>query len=238
MPNLIQVSEGLTDISLQVFEILKRNWSSVVQVYDKTSEETWNLIRSGNKELFFEVRRKDILSLDSKQRVDLVLLLIFMKDLATEIEAPVELLGTWDIYLKEKLSPFIYNSEIISVLSELEDKRRQLSFIYNYLGQLRHWQTFLNSIKSHNIKKEGTRLSLLEYLERGYCLPTIIVKSTPRPKKPQFHKGYRDHGSLGSDLSRITKEERDDVFLQDNLRKEVMRRRTQLLEKYNLWRFI
>jgi hypothetical protein len=62
-------------------------------------------------------------------------------------------------------------------------------------------------------------LSLLEVFKE-YFFQLPVLKKKPLAKKKVRHKGYRDHGSLGSEYSQVHKEERDDVWVQEKYRQK------------------
>jgi hypothetical protein len=62
--------------------------------------------------------------------------------------------------------------------------------------------------------------SLFDYLKSSDCLPLPVYLPKKRPKKTEYHKGYRDHGSLGSDFSKILKEQARTEEYQEILRQE------------------
>lgn len=78
-----------------------------------------------------------------------------------------------------------------------------------------------------NTKFGKKQLSLKEILEQ-YFFCDFIELNRPRAKKKIRHKGYRDHGSLGSEFSKTLKQQSCDWSLRE-LEEERIKRRSDLI---------
>lgn len=80
-----------------------------------------------------------------------------------------------------------------------------------------------------NYKKE--KVSLIQFYQK--LLESFDIKLVPKqtPKKKVRHKGYRDHGTLGSDISRTNRNQRGDWEL-------VQKEQAKQADKDNLLNFL
>lgn len=98
------------------------------------------------------------------------------------------------------------------VISELPD-----CYFNNWLADFLYNKTKMKRLETvlfqKTRKSNDENLSFVDLILEGEFFIKHSLTSLPKPIYPEFHKGYRDHGSLGSEISRIAKEERDDMFL-------------------------
>lgn len=89
------------------------------------------------------------------------------------------------------------------------------------------YQNSLRSILSTDEKE----YSFFGYLEKVFLIK--IEKNNKKEKKTVRHKGYRDHGSLGSEFSRVSKEElQKDCWFKEKLEKLQLEDELSYLQRY------
>lgn len=80
------------------------------------------------------------------------------------------------------------------------------------------------------------QLTFLEIIQQ-YLFPDIIEINRPKPKKKIRHKGYRDHGSLGSEYSKTLKQQAGDwtLRLQEERKKKELDDYLKFLSGFAGW---
>lgn len=218
MDSYSSIFRQLEKFSLALQVELERNWSSLELAYCKLTPERLKQINSGERQIFFDFNKKSLRALNQKEKFCLY---IFLRFSLNSIDNEFQKSQIEDIvrYLKKINS----GSEIISVLSELNQNYFN-NWIYDYFFEKKNRRIFFSTF----IGKQKKQLSLLEKLLSGQFFLKLRISVPPKPKRREFRKGYRDHGSIGSGYSQVQKEELKDVFLQEAERKRAKRARDTL----------
>lgn len=193
-------------------------WFSQNQVYDKLTPKQKDQISSHSHELEYRsFSVKTLRTLESKEKVTFFFFLQVVRLAKEDFKDEDPIIRLWVDDICGSLSKICAGSEIISVFSQLTDPEKVL-----YLQEFFDFQEFRKriyfSILLGSKKNTGNlekRSLLQKILDKDSLFPEIRLIQLKKARKPQFRKGYRDHGSLGSDLSRIRREERDDRILQE-----------------------
>lgn len=197
---------------LELFEVLRRNWSSQEQVYYKLAPEKWNLVLEHKLELEIDISEKPLRKLDAKEKFNFWLYLRLIKLLELEISSEISF---WIESTLSSLERLLSGSELLKSILPLPENYFRC-WIEDYFFQKKKKRIFFSTL--YGTKKIGEeKLSLYQRILRGDFDVKVRFRSTKKPKKTQFRKGYRDHGSLGSDLSRINREASWDVWFQQRL---------------------
>lgn len=179
------------------------NWSSEIKVHYSSRVTSFHF-EKGNKEFSYQVRPKIIRELSAKQK----------------------------LFVYEVLR--LFSCECLEFRFILDDYRNLLNSVaftnnarYFYLETLEDWQ-YLEEIndKLQNAKSRrtyyrkisdlfGSRRLSFENLFNYYFLRPFQELYKPLPKKKHRHKGYRDHGSLGSEWSKTLRDQARDYSIRE-----------------------
>lgn len=219
--------------SLKILHRLEEIWSAEEKVlYTRLGKKDLIKLRTGELLLEQEISKKNLKRLTSKQKISLYILLSFLEYSWEDDPEKFTIFKAWKCFLENLIYPYLHNNEVFSVASQLSRIDR-LNFFRKYLQSEKHWKTFLNGLKNKQRSKKGYTVESLEnQLFQGLLGIKFILRTPRKPNKPQFHRGYRDHGSLGSEVSRIRKEESKDLFLKEELEKRKKEQELQLLHYY------
>lgn len=215
----------------QLFEYLEKNCLAEDQVRDKLTPERISKLASGNLQLEFGVSRKSIQRLSPKERINLAIFLILV-EYYFKGETP-RIFDTWKFFIFERLEKYLKNHLTFSVLFELSEAN-QIVLIEKYLQNPKNSRIFWSSL-SKKKKKEAKFYSLWDKILLGYLDIKVQLIDPKRARKPQFRKGYRDHGSLGTGLLQIIREEQSDVFLKEQERNRQIKKILTILHLNHIY---
>lgn len=193
---------------LQLLSAVEDNYrSSERQIHDKlTPKQDRTQIRLGNIQIEARIDKRAFNKLLPKQRIVFYFLIRLAEFEENLSYVQVEWRDSWKELLEKKLS----GSDIVFTMSNLHGYFL-LEYFQSIYSSISKQRIFFSTLVGKN--KEKKELSLLEKLSKDSFAFKFEIVVPKKPKKPQFRKGYRDHGSLGSELSRIRREERDDIYL-------------------------
>lgn len=178
---------------------------------------------SGNYSLEFRTKVKVLGNLTASQKCDLYLLIRILHLKFPENKRISYYFLDISEYYKKKM---INQSPGYFYLSTLDDIHFKM-YIRDILGSKNEIR-FLSRRIHMKINEKGENLLdlLLRYLQEPIQL---IFISKHKPKELQRHKGYRDHGSLGSEFSRTIRDQARDYTIQERF-KEELKRKTDLAQ--------
>lgn len=195
----------------KILQAQREDWLSQEQVYYNLAPEVRQKVNLHFLDLTIDCKRKFFKYLNPKEKFNFYL---YLRILRTEFEIDSSCLfwinSSLDILLKE-----LTGSEIVKTISNLEDNYFRV-WLEDYFFQKGKKRTFFSCI--YGKRKRGNRsISLFELVLEGTFFPKVNLKKIKKPTKEQFRKGYRDHGSLGSDFARTNKEASWDVWVQEEI---------------------
>lgn len=162
-------------------------------------------LESGNFELVINTNYRYLRSLTGKQKVDLYIILRILHLLYPENERlNFVYFDVTECMNKKGLK----QNDRYFYLSSLNDKLFEL-YIYDIFMVRTSYRFFARRInqKLQNYEQKTLIQVLREFLSQDL---KFYLLSKKKPAKVQRHKGYRDHGSLGSEFSKTRKDQSRD----------------------------
>lgn len=197
---------------LTLFRELEKNWSSQEQVYYKLAPEKLEAISQGLLLIDTQIRKKPLRQLNSKEKFSLYVYLRIVKE-NFEYSSVIQL---WLENTLSELEKLQSGSEMIRIISQL-DKVHFNIWIHEFFLDKGRRRIFFSSI--YGKKKRGQEeISLYQRILKDEFGLKFIFENPRKPKPKVFRKGYRDHGSLGSDQSKLNKEISWDVWFQQKIK--------------------
>lgn len=181
---------------------------------------------TGNFDLEFRSNVKLVMKLTASQKADLYLILRMLRMTFKGNKRLAFLEADLTEYFKKKC---IDQNDRYFYLSHLDDIHFEM-YCYDILfndKDLRFLSRRVNSTQGE--EKNSVLQVLLQYITDEIKLVFI---SRQKPKKLQRHKGYRDHGSLGSEYSQTIRQQAEDYSVQEIINEKISREETsrQFLE--------
>lgn len=210
------LEKQLGDFASEEYE---KNWSSELEVH-YNSRDYKKYFESGDFEIKFQINPK-IMRLGGTEKLNLYIILRCLTLTEHSSFWKFVLLDLEDLYKQRSFT----NNFQYSYLKSLNDSQFAYeidSILFNKKSR-RDWFRKFNS-------KTTIGLTFTEILSSEYLRLNPIFKSKTRPKKLQRHKGYRDHGSLGSEFSKTLKQQSTDY----TIREAEERRRIEKLQAHDL----
>lgn len=193
---------------------LVKNWSPELQAHDTLTPEMLNLIAAGERIETFEVDQRALKNLETKEKITLWIYL----NLIRSLDLPLQDISVyWLDSLISKLKTLLTGSDLVSTISLLS-RQRFILWFEEFITSENNRRIFFQNLYGKNWNRKG--LSLFDLLLSGKLFLHHRIKTPSTPKKKQFRKGYRDHGSLGSEIARIRQEEEKDIWIQDSLQRK------------------
>lgn len=185
--------------------------SSENEVRDKITPEQWNQIAQGELLIVPHFSKKVFRRMNSKQKLLVWILLDYARHYREKEFRRVRYLTTdLELCLHEDLR----RSEKLSHLLKFDWVLRELWYQEKVLNDETFVRMLFSEWLGHNTNNLGSK-NLLEFSLEWLFTRSCHLQKPPRARKTQFRKGYRDHGSLGSEFSRTCKEQgRSPEFLQ------------------------
>lgn len=153
---------------------------------------------SGNYDVIFRIDSKKLRNLSTKQELLLYILLRILKQ-TDETGFLNVVFSDYNEYLIKKS---FFNQPRYFYLQQLNEKQ------FNYEIDSELWNTksrrHFYRVVNQKTKDGKDSIDLLKEILLS-CQFHLISKT--RPKRTQRHKGYRDHGSLGSEFSRSQRQQ-------------------------------
>lgn len=161
--------------------------------------------------------------LSADQKIDLYIILRILRLSYPENERlKLFLFDLEEIFKKKQID----QNDRYFYLSHLDDKYFEL-FIFDLFLTKKNLRFFARRI--HQKIPEKDNQTILEILISWLQSPIrMIFISRQKPKKLQRHKGYRDHGSLGSDYSKTRKDQSTDWTVREEMLEQEAREDTYL----------
>lgn len=176
---------------------LEKTWSSELKVRYSSREVQARLAE--HRQVEFRVRSKTIQNLSSKEKLNFYILARLLSISCGKTYSAFFL----DFNQLLKKLGFSNNPKYY-YLEHLRDS----FFLWEievYLWNERTNRNFHRQINQISKKYNGKRF--LEYFKSVLLETTFVVLPSIRPRKLVRHKGYRDHGALGSEYSRTLREQ-------------------------------
>jgi hypothetical protein len=200
-PNLVYAQAFLTPIADLAFEVYKKSWSAENRVH--YSSRLSALLDAGiEKDFLMTVNPKFVRDFSGTEKCFIYEIIRGSAIIHPELRYIVE-------DLEQLLNKRGYQNDRYFYLSHLTDSLFSYEVDTKVFKGTPSRRRYYRLLSSQFGKK---RLSFREVLEQ-YFFADIIELNRPRAKKKQRHKGYRDHGSLGSDFSRTLKQQAGDTKL-------------------------
>lgn len=215
--NLVFAQEFLKPIADFALEVYKKTWSAENRVHYSSRIE--QLLEAGvEKDFIMTVNSKFVRDFSGKE-----------KEFIYEIIRGSSIIYPELRYLVEDLDQLLrkrgYQNERYSYLSQLTDSQFAYEVDTKVFPKTKSRRTYYRKISMRFGKKQ---LTIQEIIEQ-YFFTDLIELNRPRPKKKVRHKGYRDHGSLGSEFSKTLKQQAGDWELRE-LEEKRRKRKEDLLE--------
>lgn len=209
------IDEFLSSVVDPTLEALKKFSSSERQVYCKITSERSSELASGNSVIELKSSRKNYRKLNSKQKWCLFVLLSFLKYYRKkEVSEYYYLLIELEAWIEKDLQ----NVDYFTVAHKLGE-----TYQCKYLLELYTTKEYMKRyLFSEFLGKNSSQIdqSLLSFLPELFA--RIRYNKLPKAARKVFRKGYRDHGSLGTEFSKTLKE----VTLSDEYQ-EILRKRDE-----------
>lgn len=223
--NLVFAEQFLTPIAEFALDVYKKTWSAENRVHYSSRLETL---------LEYQIERDIIITIKPS----------FVRDFsAKEKEFLYEILrGTSLIhpelkYLLEDLDQLLkkrgYQNERYFYLISLTDNQFAYELDSKVLPGNPARRTYYRKLHSRFGRKKLT----IEEIFEQYFFYDIIELNRPKPKKKVRHKGYRDHGSLGSEFSKTLKQQSGDWSIKESeeQRKKEIKDLQDFLSGFGSW---
>lgn len=181
-------------------------WASQRKVHCCRTPELAAQIASGEVILEFTVPRKFWRKLQPKEKF-FTYIFARLLEVKYEGELPTWLVQEWHDKILEYASKDLQGSEIyefVSLTSRQEFIVWFLEYIYCSSNRVMLTSIVFNSRKRHWCK--GVELTFLGFLLEKLQVQQLL-RRPPEACRTQFRKGHRDHGSMGSEVSRTIRQQ-------------------------------
>lgn len=201
--NLIFAQEFIDPIAKFALEAYKKTWSAENRVrYSSRVEELFDA--GVEKDFIMTVKSNFVRDFSAKE-----------KEFIYEILRGVTIVEPCLRYILEDLDQLLrkrgYQNERYFYLSSLTDNQFSYELDTKVLPNTKSRRTYY---RKRSMKFGRKQLTLQEVFLQ-YFFTDIIELNRPRAKKTQRHKGYRDHGSLGSEFSKTLKQQSCDWSIRE-----------------------
>lgn len=183
--------------------------TGISELKASNSSRVTEKLESGNFELVINTNYRYLKELTGKQKVDLYVILRILHLLYPENKRLNFIyFDVTECFNKKGLK----QNDRYFYLSSLSDKLFEL-YIYDIFMVRKSYRFFARRInqKLQNYNQKNLVQVLQEFLIQDL---KFYLLSKKKPAKVQRHKGYRDHGSLGSEFSRTRKDQSRDWTVQ------------------------
>lgn len=209
-----------SNFSLFDSQEIEKTWSSELEVR-YSSRESLEKLLTGNFDISIRIPSSILKSLGSKQK-----LLVYLILRALRIKYDNE-------YFRYILDDFINlldgrsftNNFKYFYLKNISDD----SFCCYFDKYIQENQRTIHRQLYQKVTYQNKKLALIDLIVYK-IRPEFKIKNKIPPKRLQRHKGYRDHGSLGSDFTKALKDQIDDWSLKE---KEVSEEQESILKFYD-----
>lgn len=215
--NLVYANQFLKPIADFALEVYKKTWSAENRVH--YSSRANQLIDAGvDKDFIITIKPSFVRDFSATE-----------KEFIYEIIRGCKIIYPQLAYLLEDLEQLLrkrgYQNERYFYLSHLTDNQFAYELDTKVFPKTSSRRTYY---RKRSMRFGRKQLTLQEILEQ-YFFADIIELNRPRPKKKVRHKGYRDHGSLGSEFSKTLKQQAGAWQLKE-LEAQKKKREKELLE--------
>lgn len=200
--NLVFAQEFYDTFVEPFYQQMLKNWSAELQGPDSSRVQTL-LSRTSDFEIEYRIKTKKLKKLNIEQQIYFYIFIRMML-----IQHPNDALCSliledftnWFIKIYQKQ---ILLFEIIRNYSDNQLIYHMDEILWNQKNKRHLFRILYSKISVNNTEK----WTLFDYLRSSDCLPLPVLIKKPKPRQKVWHKGYRDHGSLGSDFSKLLKEQ-------------------------------
>jgi hypothetical protein len=172
-----------------------------------SSRDFEDKLQSGNFESEFRINPKKLKYLGSEYKLYTYIVLRLIK-IYTQSSYYTLILEDYEEYLNKRT---FSNNERYFYLTHINDNM----FCYEMDSTLSRQESCRNCYRLINSKiPQRDNKRLIDIILEIVTSANLVLISKARPKRLQRHKGYRDHGSLGSEFSKTQKDQSRDWSLQ------------------------
>lgn len=195
------------------FEEIEKTGISQLEVR-YNSREFEEKVSSGNFETEFRISTKKLKYLGSEYKLYTYIILRLLSIRNDNQGYYGIIFEDYCNYLNKKT---FSNNERYFYLSSLEDNM----FCYEIDTVLFHQKSRRNFYRILYTRiPQRNNIRLVELIVEIINSGTLLILPKKRPKRLQRHKGYRDHGSLGSEFSKTLKDQSSDWRIREEEEKE------------------
>lgn len=191
----------------------------VVQTCTEVYKKTW----SAENRVHYSSRLAEILDFNANKDIIISVKPSFMKDFGPkEKEFIYEIIRGISIefpevrYLLEDLRELYrkrgYQNDRYFYLESLTDNQFSYELDTKLLPKTKSRRIYYRKLSS----KFGRKQLTFDQILQEYFFTDFIELNRPKAKKVQRHKGYRDHGSLGSEFSKTLKQQSGDWSIRES----------------------
>lgn len=198
--NLHLLRSFLTEIKNKInVEEIEKSGISELEVRCR-SAEFLTKISTGNYDTEYRIQSKVLKKLSSRQKLEIYILLRILSQEEENSFCRLVFLDYKDYLTK---ITFTNNSKYfyLSYLSEKQFNYEIDTILWNKKSKEKYFSYLNQKFPNYEYK------NLFEILKEILLSFKLFLTEKHRPKKVQRHRGYRDHGSLGSDFSRTLKQQ-------------------------------
>lgn len=201
--NLVFAKDFLSPIADYALEAYKKTWSAENRVHYSSRSNA--LLEAGvDKDFIMTVKPAFVRDFSATE-----------KEFIYEILRGVSVIHDCLRYLVDDLNQLLsrrgYQNERYFYLVTLTDNQFAYELDCKVTPRTKSRRTYY---RKRSMKFGRKQLTLEEIFDQ-YFFTDFIELNRPRPKKKQRHKGYRDHGSLGSEFSQTLKQQSGDWSLRE-----------------------
>lgn len=203
---------------LELIEAVKEIWSSEERVRCNPTGRHQLKMEDANLSIEFRINTKEIMKFTCRERIFFWKIIRLMTHFSEE---PILRYIRYDL---ESHKRFFENSEEYFYLSRLSEEQ----FDFNLDTEIMYHSNRFYGQWFQLYQKTEETISIATVILR-YFIPKPIFIKKQQPRKIERHRGYRDHGSLGSEFSQTAKQQSTDWSIKKEEEEKVRRKQDLLL---------